>query len=352
MDVLLRDGKVEKVASGIRPEEGWAVENLKGKYLSAGWIDLHAHVAGDLFHPGLEPDRDAGVNTGVTTVIDAGSAGAMSVKALKRYVLDPSTTRVVVFMNAANAMGSSIKGAYTDLRNMDMGLSMRAIAAFPDLIKGIKVMASVTQVGDNGIEPVKIAKKVARLAGLPLMAHIGNAPPVLEDVLNLLDAGDIVTHSFHGKPGGLLDRKGLPLREAIAARERGVWFDVGHGRASFCYETFKKCVAAGFPPDSISTDLHTGNVRGAVVDMGTTMSKFLALGFSLKEVIDLSTRRPAVILGAPLGTLTPGTTADVTVFSLVNEEAVLRDAENATMKVSQLIRPVMTVKGGAKAWAA
>lgn len=350
-DVLVKNGVIEAVTENLEPQEGWEVEDLTGKYLSPGWIDLHAHVSADFLPLGVEPDRDAGVNHGVTTVFDAGTAGAINMKGMKRYVIDTSTTRVLSFMNAAISMGSALKGAYRDLRNMDLNVSMKAVEAFREVIAGIKVMASVTQVGDNGIEPVKIAKKLARLAGLPLMVHVGNAPPIYEDVLKLMDEGDIITHAFHGKAGGILDRHGRILPEALAARGRGVWFDVGHGEASFCYKTFKRAMEAGFGPDSISTDLHSGNIKGCVVDMPTTMSKFLELGFSLSDVIDLSTNRPAKMLGLPLGTLTPGRTADLTAFVVANEEAVLYDSEKAPMKVSRLIKPVVTIKGGKKAWA-
>ena len=350
-DVLIRDGLVEKVAAEIRPESGWEVEDVKGLYVSPGWIDLHAHVTADLTLSGIEPD-DAGVKTGVTTVVDAGSVGALGVKAFKRYVTDPSKTSVILLLNAGMATGMAVKGTYTDVRNVNIKIALQAIEKFPDFVKGIKIMASITQVGDNGFEPVKMAKKMASLAGLPLMVHIGNPPPVIEDVLNLLGDGDIVTHTYHGKPGGILDRHGKVIPEAWAARKRGVWFDVGHGSESFSFGTFKKAMAEGFGPDSISTDLHTKNFKGPVFSMGTTMSKFLALGLSLEEVIDQSTRRPAKVLGLPVGQLTHGAIADVTVFKVVDEAATLKDSEGVPMQVSKMIRPVLTVKSGTKVWAA
>jgi len=350
-DVLVKDGVITKVASGIPPEENWQVEDLSGKYLSPGWVDMHAHVTGDLAMTGVEPD-DAGIKTGVTTVVDAGSSGAAGLKGFKRYVIDPAKTSVVVFMNAGVSTGSILRGTYTDLRNMNLELSLKALEAFPGLVKGIKVMASVTQVGNNGIEPVKIAKKLARLAGLPLMVHIGNAPPVIDDVLDLLDEGDIVTHAFHGKPGGILGRDDKPIPRAIEAKTRGVWFDVGHGSESFSFACFKKAVDAGLEPDSISTDLHGGNINGPVFDMGTTLAKFLALGYSLEQVIDLVTRRPAQKLGLRVGTLDEGSPADITVFQVLDQEAVLMDSERAKLTVSRVIKPVLTIKNGTKVWSA
>jgi dihydroorotase len=247
---------------------------------------------------------------------------------------------------------SALKGNYTDIRNVNMKAGLKAVEENADLVKGIKMLASITQVGDNGIEPIKIGRKLARLAGLPLMVHIGNAPPLLEDVLNLMDQGDIITHAFHGKPGGILDRKGQPIPEAVEARKRGVWFDVGHGSESFAYSTFKKAMAAGFGPDSISTDLHIRNIKGPVFNMATTMSKFLALGFSLEKVIDLSSHMPAVLAGIPGGTLAAGSVADLTAFEVVDQEATLKDSEGVPMQVSRLLRPTLTVLGGEVVWTA
>jgi dihydroorotase len=348
MDILVANGLVSKVAKEIVAQESWEVVDLVGKYVSPGWIDLHTHVSGDLMGSGVEPD-DVGIKTGVTTVIDAGSVGAANIKGFKRYVISPSVTRVVVYLNGGMAM-SVLRGTYADMRNVNLKAGLKAVEEFPDIIKGIKMMASATQVGNNGIEPIKMGRKLARIAGLPLMVHIGNAPPLIEDVLNLLDQGDIVTHAFHGKPGGILDRTGRPLEEALEARARGVWFDVGHGEASFSFDTFRKAIDAGFGPDSISTDLHSRNIRGPVFDMATTMSKFLGLGFSLEDVINLSTRMPATIAGLPLGTLGVGSIADMTVFEVIDKSTVLRDSEGAALQVSRMIQPIMTIKDGEIVW--
>ncbi|MEX0974709.1 MAG: amidohydrolase/deacetylase family metallohydrolase [Bacillota bacterium] len=350
MDVLVKDGKIANVAASIEAPEGAKVIDLTGKYVSAGWIDLHTHVTGDLMGNGVEPDA-AGVTTGTTTVVDAGSVGAVNIKGFRRYVISSAKTRVVVYLNGAMSK-SVLKGNYTDIRNVNLKAGLKAVEENADVVKGIKMLASITQVGDNGIEPIKIGRKLARLAGLPLMVHIGNPPPILEDVLNLMDQGDIITHAFHGKPGGILDRKGQPLPEAVAARKRGVWFDVGHGSESFAYSTFKKAMAAGFGPDSISTDLHIRNIKGPVFNMATTMSKFLAMGISLEKVIDLSSYMPAVIAGIPGGSLAVGSVADVTAFEVVEQEATLKDSEGAPMQVSRLLKPVLTVLDGEQVWSA
>ena len=350
MDVLVKDGKIANVAASIEAPEGAKVIDLTGKYVSAGWIDLHTHVTGDLMGNGVEPD-EAGITTGTTTVVDAGSVGAVNIKGFRRYVISPSRTKVVVYLNGAMSK-SALKGNYTDIRNVNLKAGLKAVEENADVVKGIKMLASITQVGDNGIEPIKIGWKLARLAGLPLMVHVGNAPPILEDVLNLMDQGDIITHAFHGKPGGILDRKGQPIPEAVEARKRGVWFDVGHGSESFAYSTFKKAMAAGFGPDSISTDLHIRNIRGPVFNMATTMSKFLAMGLSLEKVIDLSSHMPAVIAGIPGGSLAVGSVADVTAFEVVEQEATLKDSEGAPMQVSRLLKPVLTVLDGEQVWSA
>lgn len=350
MDVLVKDGKIANVAVSIEAPAGAKVIDLTGKYISAGWIDLHTHVTGDLMGNGVEPD-EAGITTGTTTVVDAGSVGAVNIKGFRRYVISSAKTRVVVYLNGAMSK-SVLKGNYTDIRNVNLKAGLKAVEENADVVKGIKMLASITQVGNNGIEPIKIGKKLARLAGLPLMVHVGNAPPILEDVLNLMDQGDIITHAFHGKPGGILDRNGQPLPEAVEARKRGVWFDVGHGSASLAFSTFKKAMAAGFGADSISTDLHIRNIKGPVFDMATTMSKFLAMGLSLEKVIDLSSHMPAVIAGIPGGSLAVGSVADVTAFEVLDQEATLEDSEGASMQVSRLLKPVLTVLGGEQVWPA
>jgi dihydroorotase len=180
------------------------------------------------------------------------------------------------------------------------------------------------------------------------MVHIGNAPPVIEDTLSLLGEGDIVTHCWHGKFGGLLGRDKKPLPETWAAVERGVRFDIGHGSASFSFETARYALDAGLPLHAISTDLHGGNVKGPVYNMATTMTKLLHIGVSLPEVIRLSTQSPAELIDRchELGSLAPGREADITLFRVVEGDFELMDSEKRVERASRRLEVTYTIRAG------
>lgn len=348
-DILVRDGKI----AGIRAAEPDATAerllDARGLIASPGWIDLHAHVfhgMGPMGGTGVHPDRDAGVGVGVTTVVDAGSSGAATWSAFRDYVARPAVSRVLAFLNVS--LLPSTQPRHGDWTAFNQKLTIQTAEANPDTIVGIKVLASQTHCGNMGIEPVKLARQAARLSGTRLMVHIGNAPPVIEDVLALLDEGDIVTHCWHGKPGGLLDRNGKPIPAARAAADRGVLFDIGHGQASFSFATARLCMEAGMPLHSISTDIHRANLKGPVFDMATTMAKFLHLGMSLPEVIRLSTLGPARCLGLEheVGTLRTGVDADVTIFRLKEAPITLTDSERHSEQGRVTLEPIWTVRAG------
>lgn len=317
-----------------------------GLAASAGWIDLHVHVAYRLGRTGVHPDRDAGLTRGVTTAVDAGSCGAGLFEAMAEYVMRPAATRVLAFLNVSLL---PIPGPRHGVwENFDQKQTLAAAQRHAGRVVGIKVLASRTHVGALGLAPVSLAVQAARLAGIPLMCHIGNAPPVIDDVLALLAPGDIVTHCWHGKPGGLLDRDGHPIRAARAAADRGVLFDIGHGSESFSFETARRALEAGLPLHAISTDLHSRNVERPVRDLATTMAKFLHLGFDLSRVIAAVTTGPAAALGLEreLGVLRPGAHADVTVFRLRRSPIELTDSEGRREQGNQVLEPVHVVRAG------
>jgi dihydroorotase len=206
-------------------------------------------------------------------------------------------------------------------------------------------------VGANGYEVLRLARETSDAAGLPLMIHIGDTFPPLREILAEARAGDVVTHCFHDRPGGILDEAGRVLPEVRAAAERGVVFDVGHGRGSFSYRVARQALAQDLPPGTISSDLHAHNVRGPVYDLATTMSKFLYLGLSLREVIEKTTLAPArsVRLEDQIGTLRPGACADVSLFELREGPVELTDAGERgreTVTAEQALVPAGAVRGG------
>lgn len=327
---------------------GAAVINATGWVASPGWIDLHAHVYSAPRLNGVQADRDAGIATGVTTVVDAGTTGAANWAAFRESVINVATTRVLAYLNVSLRFSEGPRhGDWSNFAQAQtIPLAEREAAAGCCL--GIKVLASQIHCGNLGITPVKLARQAARLSGTGLMVHIGNAPPVIEDVLELLGQGDIVTHCWHGKYGGLLGRDKKPLAATWAAVERGVKFDIGHGSASFAFATARPALDAGLPLHAISTDLHLGNVRGPVYDMATTMAKFLHLGFTLPEVIRLSTWSPAQLMQREdeLGSLQPAHVADITIFRVVEGEFPLTDSERHTEIGKQRLEVGYTVRAG------
>lgn len=337
------------VGIGHYPDQaGATVIDASGAIASPGWIDLHAHVFTETGISGVQADRDAGVATGVTTVVDAGTAGAGNWGAFREGVINTATTRVLAYLNVSlRHIDGPRHGEWSNFAQAQTILLAEREAAAGCCV-GIKVLASQTHCGNLGITPVKLARQAARLSGTGLMVHIGNAPPVIEDVLDLLGEGDIVTHCWHGKYGGLLGRDKKPLPATWAAVERGVKFDIGHGSASFSLVTARHALDAGLPLHAISTDLHQGNLHGPVYDMGTTMAKFLHLGFDLPEVIRLSTWSPAQLMqrSADLGSLHSGRTADITIFRVMEGEFPLTDSERRTETADRQLAVLYTVRNG------
>ena len=322
--------------------------NAAGAIASPGWIDLHAHVFSDGSVSGLDTDSEAGIAAGVTTVVDAGSAGAATWQTFRQSVIEQSRSRVLAFLNIS--VDPRAKPKHGDWANFSQNKTIRLAEqeAAAGYCLGIKVLASQTHCGNLGITPVKLARQAARLSGTGLMVHIGNAPPLIDEVLDLLEEGDIVTHCWHGKYGGLLGRDKKPLAAAWAAADRGVKFDIGHGSASFAFDTAHHALDAGLPLHAISTDLHKGCINGPVYSQGRTMAKFLHLGLSLPEVVRLSTHSPAQLIGwgDRLGSLAVGREADITLFRVVDGDFEFTDSEGKKEQAKRDLEVLHTVRAG------
>jgi dihydroorotase len=345
-DVLVADGQIQAVLpSGQAAPRAATVLDGAGAYLSPGWIDLHAHIYPGVSEIGLEPDR-VGLCRGVHLIVDAGSAGSTTFAGFRNYVAARSRTAVRAILNIS-AMGLIVvKGAteLPDLRWVHLEETIAAAREWPDLVRGIKVRASGQTTGHLGVEPLKLARQAARAAGLPLMVHIGETPPELPEVLNLLDAGDLVTHCFHGKPGGIFGKDGELIPALKQALDRGVWLDVGHGAASYSMAVTRQALAAGIRPHTISTDLHVRSVHGPVHDLATTMTKLLAAGLPMEETIEAVTARPARWLREPgFQSVAPGEPAHLTLFRLEETPLELRDAAGACETTNRWFRPLMSI---------
>ncbi|EOB9998883.1 amidohydrolase/deacetylase family metallohydrolase [Cronobacter sakazakii] len=345
-DIAIKDGKI--AALGSVTGEARATRDLNGEYyVSPGWIDLHVHCypKSPIYHD--EPDA-VGVSTGVTTVVDAGSTGANDIDdfyALTRGV----ATEVLALLNVSK-VGLIAQNELADMANIDAAAAREAIARHPDFIVGLKARMSSSVVGENGIAPLERAKAIQQENGhLPLMVHIGNGPPPLDEIAARLSQGDIITHCFNGKPNRILTPLGQLRASVSDALERGVRLDVGHGSASFSFEVARQAIALGILPHTISSDIYCRNrINGPVRSLAHVMSKFLAIGLSLPQVIDCVTLHAAQALRlAHKGRMTPGADADLTIFDLRRQPALFTDADEKTLHGDYLLVPLAAVRAGA-----
>jgi dihydroorotase len=350
-DVAIASGKIARIDAQIPTGQAREVISAEGKIVTPGLIDIHTHVFPYVGPYGIEPDPYC-VHRGVTTVIDAGTSGAFTFPAFRKFTIEKATTRIRALLHVVSigmVTGSTENmGELLDLRYCVPELAVKAAKENSDLVVGFKIRFSEKYTGPNDYAGMKRARAVADEAALPLMIHIGGSYTPLGELLALMKKGDVVTHSFNGHPHGLLDASGRLTPEVLQARERGVLFDVGHGAGSFSFEVMEKCLAQGFRPDTISSDLYSANIDGPVYDLVTTLSKFLLLGLSLREVIEMSTIRAARVFdfGAKIGTLAPGAEADVAVLELREGQFTFTDSEGKTRSGRQKLVPVTTVRAG------
>lgn len=285
----------------------------------------------------------------MTTSLEVGSAGAQTWPGLRRFIIEKARSRIYAYLNIS-VVGMIAKpvAENEDLRHLDPTFAAKTVEANRDLILGIKVRASRYTVGNHKLEPVTLAAEAARAAGVPMMVHIGDTPTPLQDILALMQSGDTLTHCFHGKPRRVIDENGKVLPAVWDAVERGVNLDVGHGQRSFTFDTAVRALDQGLLPTAISSDIHTYSVPAPAGDLVTVMSKFLALGMPLGDVVHRTTAAPAKVLGMAdhLGTLRPGAEGDVTVLKLEEGEFTFHDCVDAKRKGAYRLQPVGVVKAG------
>ncbi len=324
-DVGIREGRIAAVTSRIASESARRVVDAAGKLVVPGLIDLHAHVYWRATKLSLDPDAVCG-RTGVTTVVDVGSAGAATFDGFRHFVIEPARTRVIPFLHVSS-IGLATDQECRYLPLVDVDQAVECVRENRDLIAGIKVRANKMGVGDQSVFPVHLARDVADITDLPLMVDMYYPPPSVEQVFPLLRPGDISTHIYKGHQGGLLEGWNRRVRPgALAARDRGVLFDLGHGAGSFSWEVARAAFDLGFRPDTISTDLHQSSVRLPDVNMPDCMAKMMALGAGLEEVIAWSTVNPARALRRDdIGTLKVGGSGDVTVLEMTEGEYTYYD---------------------------
>lgn len=322
-DLAFSDGRVAAIEASIPAADGADVRDVAGRIVTPGFIDLHTHVYWGGTSLGVDA-ADFARQSGVTTVIDAGSAGPGNFRGFLKHVIEPSEPRILAYLHISFAgiyafSKRIMVGESSDMRLMSPADAVAIANSHRDVIVGIKVRVGRNASGSSGVAPLDIALQVAEELSLPLMAHIDEPPPSYEDVLTRLRPGDVLTHCFRPFPNSPVTGQGAVKTAVLEARQRGVLFDVGHGMGSFSFKTARAMLAAGFMPDTISSDVHILNLEGPVFDQATTLSKFLSLGASVTDVVRATTANAAAAIRRPeLGTLRPGSAGDATIFT-VNE---------------------------------
>lgn len=350
-DVAFAGGKVAAVAETLAGEAA-EVLDAPGALLVPGLIDLHAHV-----YPGIYSGRHAdhtSLANGVTTVVDAGSTGWMTLPGFRDYVIPTYRTRVYAFLHLS-ATGLAINRVVPELG--DIGFAQvdeaaRAVADNPALVLGIKVRIAHGATGPgnqaNAREALRRARQAADAARVPLMVHVSDTPIPLPEILDHLRAGDIATHIFNGNAEQVLGRDGPVRPEVRAARERGVVLDVGHASVHCDVNVARRAIAEGLAPTTLSTDLHNPPPGRVVYNLRALMSKFLALGMPLEDVVASVTSRPAAAIGksAELGSLGPAMAGDAVVLDLEEGRFAYADSAGNEVKASQRFRTRHVIRAG------
>lgn len=350
LDVGIKAGRIAAVAPSL-PTAGARVEDVSGALVVPGLIDIHTHVYHKATSLGVDPGMIAR-RSATTTLVDAGSAGAGNYDGFRDFVMAHSPYRIFAFLNVSfPGIFGFDKGLFigeATLREMlPVDRCIAKIEENRDRIVGVKVRIGGPVTGELGLGALELALEAAEAVKLPLMAHIGTAPPTYAEVVSMLRPGDILTHCFRPEPNSALGPDGKLLPEVLAARERGVLFDIAHGMGAFGYRSTEGALEQGFPPDLISSDVHVIAVEGPGYDLLHTMSKLLNCGLSLPEVIGMSSNRPALAIGRPeYGQLGVGAPADITVLKLVESDFPFRDVDGETRRGSQLLYPLAVYLGG------
>ena len=353
MDVAAQDGAISEVAPNIRPGPHTRVIKADGKIVTPGLIDLHTHVYHGVNQTGVDPDL-AGVRAGVTTVVDAGSAGCYTFGGFPEHVAPKAKTRIICMLHISRT-GLSFQPEISGRDDIDFDETVSVIRANKPLIQGVKVRAVGPAVPTLGVEMVELAKRAANEGGVRLMVHIGDrsvgesdGPTITRELLPLLEPGDIITHLFSGNAGRILDDGGKVLPEIMEAQARGVFFDTAHGRQNFSFDVAKSALDQGVRPRSISTDLTIPGRLNTVHSLAEMLSRFMALGFGLVDVIRMATSEPAKALDmdGEIGSLAVGRAADISVLEEHTGDWLFRDTDGGTLRSDKALAPVLAVKAG------
>ena len=347
-DIGFAKGKVAALGSNL---VGAVERDVTDCIVMPGQIDFHAHVYWGGTSISIDGDRLSPLS-GTTTWVDVGSAGPGNFLGFRKHIIECSRSRILAFLHVSHAgifgfSHSVMVGESEDLRLMDPKTCAQVAREHADIIRGIKVRIGARTSGVNGITPLHYAIEVADRCRLPVMCHIDEPPPRYEDVLAVLRPGDILTHCFRPFPNAPCNGTGRVKDACWRARERGVVFDIAHGKAAFDFTVAEAMLTGGFPPDVISSDVHVLSIQGPAYDNLTTMSKFLGLGMPLREIVRAVTATPARLLErSDLGDLSVGSTGDATVTRVAKGQFEFKDTVGQTRIYAERFAPVCTVVNG------
>lgn len=351
LDIAIKDEKIVRLQKEIK-EKAKKVLDLRGKVAVPGFIDMHTHVYWGGTSISVNPDKFAR-QSGVTTFVDAGSAGPGNFLGFKNFVIDSSRSRILAFLNISYpgiyCLPKDEKvGELFDLRLVKINDVIEIGQKYSKDILGIKVRLGIGSSGPHGLIPLYLAKQAAEYLDKPIMVHIAVPPPTIKEILPILRKGDILTHIFRGMPNAPIDPDGRVFPELLKARQRGIIMDIGHGVGSFSFKVARAMIKQGFLPDTISSDIHVLGVHGPTFDLPTTLSKMLNLGMTLHEVIRAATQNPAKIIGleSKIGTLKEGSIADICVLEIKKGAFIFKDCFGEEIQGNVKIDPVLTIMGG------
>jgi dihydroorotase len=357
-DIGIRYGLIEAVETDIPAARALRVLDAGGKLVTPGLIDLHCHVYPYGSAGGIPADELIPLQC-TTTCVSAGDAGAGNFAAFRRFIVGQSRTRLYAFVHIANIGLTSFPVAELPTIDFaDVDTAAKTVAVNADMVIGIKVRMSENVINKLGLEPLKRAIAACEKAGTggKVMCHIGGVETreLMTQILDMLRPGDVLTHSYTGAPNPAgaftnIVQDGRLIPAALAAKRRGVMFDVGHGGGSFDYTVAEAAIAQGAPPDTISSDIHvvSGNSPGMPY-LPWVMSKFLGLGFTLDQVVAMATMNPAKVINRvpKLGTLQVGAPGDVAIMELVEGPVSFVDTRNNRREGRAYLKPVQTVTAG------
>ena len=346
-DILVEDGIIQEVDADIPVGNISAVIDGEGCFVTTGWIDTHAHLYYDYGCIGIDPQHYQ-VPKGVTYGLDQGTAGAGNYEHYREYVLYNTDMKIKNFLNISKIGMPLVSFELLDFEsNLDKILFSKIYQKYPEEILGIKLRITERMCRGNARNALMAARELGDELNLPIFLHATDCVMSMEEILSHLKAGDTLTHTYAKTTSGILGENGKVLDCVRMARDRGIYFDTGHGVASLAFEVLEKALADGFYPDTISTDLHTVNIKTPVIDLPTTVSKFLYYGMKLEDALDTVTVNPYKQYNLQNKTMkiAPGEEADFVVWRKEKGKISYYDCEGASINASEWLVPQYTVFG-------